>query len=260
MKKVFIILLLISCLFTASCKEKTTVINNVINQTVDIEDTININDFEEVICNVVENVETSVVGVKCVSSNSLLKTESYGSGVVVKKDNNKYYIITNRHVIMKQGNVFSDIYIYLGNVDLYLACEVVKYDEKVDLALLSVETDILLKPCSINNEVKKGQFCISIGSPYELETYYNTIAIGNISGLNRIIVEDTYFYKDISNSYIQTTAVINLGCSGGGLFNLKGELIGINTWKLVDSSVNLDGMYFCISSNYIQELFIDYLD
>lgn len=260
MKKIFILIILIGCLFITSCKEKTTVVNNVINQTVDIEDKITIDEFEEVLCNVVENVENSVVGIKCVSNNSFLKTESYGSGVVIKKENNKYYIVTNRHVIMKQGSVYSDIDIYLGNIDLYVDALVVSYDEKIDLALLEIETEILLKAVAINSNIKKGQYSISIGSPYQLETYYNTVSIGNVSGLNRVIVEDTYFHKNISNEYIQTTSIINVGCSGGGIFNLKGELIGINTWKLIDSANQIEGMSFGISSKYIIELFSDYLD
>ena len=101
--------------------------------------------------------------------------------------------------------------------------------------------------------------CIAVGSPYELEVYYNTITVGNISSIKRVINESNYFYKEISNEYIQTTATINEGCSGGGLFNLKGELIGINTWKLVDSSTNIDGMNFAVGVDKIQELFSQYL-
>ena len=261
MKKVFIIFIIVICLLISSCNKKTTVVNNVINQTVDIEDTVKIETLEDAICNTVLNVEQSVVGIKAYNDNTLLKTESFGSGVIISKNDNKYYIVTNRHVILKQGKVYNNIKIYLGNLDLYIDGKVLTYDEKVDLALVEVETEVLLKPCKLGeiDTLKKGKFAIAVGSPYELEAYYNTVTVGNISGINRVINESNYFYKDILNEYIQTTATINEGCSGGGLFNLNGELIGINTWKLVDSSTNIDAMNFAVGVDKIKELFSSYL-
>ena len=168
-----------------------------------------------------------------------------------------YRIIDKDLINLKYNN----IKIYLGNLDLYIDGKVLTYDEKVDLALIEVETSVLLKPCELgsDSEIKKGKFCIAVGSPYDLEVYYNTVTVGNISSTKRVINESNYFYKEISNEYIQTTATINEGCSGGGLFNLKGELIGINTWKLVDSSTNIDGMNFAVSVDKIKELFSHYL-
>ena len=237
-------------------------LNEVDYQEIDIEDVITIETLEDVICATIENVESSVVGIKCVNSNALLKSESFGSGVVVKQDKNKYYIVTNRHVVMKQGRVFDNIDIYLGNIDLYIDAKVIEYSEYVDLALLEVETDILLKTCTLgeNSSIKKGKYCIAVGSPYDLKTYYNTVTIGNISSIKRVIQEDNYFNKDILNEYIQSTAPLNEGCSGGGLFNLKGELIGINTWKLVDSSTYIESMSFSISIDIVKDTFSSYLD
>ena len=261
MKKILFIFILVIYLFISSCNKKTTVVNNVINQTVDVEDVIKIETLEDAICNTVLNVEQSVVGIKAYNDNTLLKTESFGSGVFISKNDNKYYIVTNRHVILKQGKVYNNIKIYLGNLDLYIDGKVLTYDEKVDLALIEVETSVLLKPCELgsDSEIKKGKFCIAVGSPYDLEIYYNTVTVGNISSTKRAINESNYFYKEISNEYIQTTSAINEGCSGGGLFNLKGELIGINTWKLVDSSTNIEGMNFAVSVDKIKELFSHYL-
>ena len=163
---------------------------------------------------------------------------------------------------MKQGKVYDDIKIYVGSIDLYVDAVVIDYDEYIDLALLEVETDVLLKVCNLGSdlEIKKGKYCIAVGSPYDLETYYNTVTIGNISNTKRVINEDNYFHKNISNEYLLSTATINEGCSGGGLFNLQGELIGINTWKLVDSSKNIDGMNFSISVDIIKDTFSSYLD
>lgn len=262
MKKIFIILIVCSSLLLISCDKKKTIINNVINQKIEIEDVITIKNLEDVICNTVENVENTVIGIKCLNTNTLLKSESFGSGVVIKNINNKYYIVTNRHVIMKQGKVYDDIKIYVGSIDLYVDAVVIDYDEYIDLALLEVETDVLLKVCNLGSdlEIKKGKYCIAVGSPYDLETYYNTVTIGNISNIKRVINEDNYFHKNISNEYLLSTATINEGCSGGGLFNLQGELIGINTWKLVESSKNIDGMNFSISVDIIKDTFCSYLD
>ena len=260
MKKSGYLLILIFILGLCSCNKKTTVVNNVINQTVDVEDSISIESLEDVICNTISNVEQSVVGIKAFNDKSLLKKESFGSGVVIGKKNNKYYIVTNRHVVVSQDKVYDNIDIYLGNIDLDLDAGLVCYDEKIDLALIEVQTDILLKVCELGSDesLKKGKFCIAVGSPYQLETYYNTTIVGNISNINCIITESNYFYKDLTNEYIQTTATLNVGCSGGGLFDLNGKLIGINTWKVVDSSNNIEGMNFSISVDKVKSLFNDY--
>ena len=70
MKKILIIFMLVICLFVSSCNKKTTVVNNVINQTVDIEDTVKIETLEDAICNTVLNVEQSVVGIKAYNDNT----------------------------------------------------------------------------------------------------------------------------------------------------------------------------------------------
>lgn len=261
MKKFLCVLIIVFVFGLSSCNKKTTVVNNVINQTVDVEDEVTIESLEDAICNTISNVEQSVVGIKAVNDKSLLKSESFGSGVVVSSNNNKYYIVTNRHVVVSQDKVYDNIDIYLGNLDLYLDAKVVCYDKKVDLALIEVETDILLKVCELGSgdEINKGKFCIAIGSPYEIDTYYNTVTVGNISSVKRNISESNYYHKELINEYIQTTATLNVGCSGGGLFNLSGKLIGINTWKLVDSSSNIEGMNFSISVDKVKEVFSDHL-
>ena len=73
MKKVFYVLIMFIVLGLCSCNKKTTVVNNVINQTVDVEDVITIESLEDVICNTISNVEQSVVGIKAFNDKSLLK-------------------------------------------------------------------------------------------------------------------------------------------------------------------------------------------
>jgi serine protease Do len=77
-----------------------------------------------------------------------------------------------------------------------------------------------------------------------METLTNTFTFGNISGLNRQLNDETTLY-------LQHTATINHGSSGSGLFNLKGELIGINTMKIINSSNGYEELNFAIDINTI---------
>lgn len=261
MKKILLLLLLINVFFLSSCKDKTTVVNNVINQNTTIEDTIKLEEFEDALSNAATLVSQHVVGIAATNDKSILKSESYGSGVVIKKENNTYYIVTNRHVVTNKGAIYDSVYIYLGTLNLYLNAEVIAYDKKVDLALLKLTTEVLLVPAKLGNidDVKVGKYCIAVGSPYDLETYFNTVTIGHISGINRNIIEDNYYYKDIINKYIQIDAAINVGCSGGGLFNINQELIGIITWKLNPTSTNIENMGFAVGIDTLKEVFKEYI-
>ena len=86
MKKIFYCFLSLLVLLITSCTNQTTVINKVIDQKVDIEENITIKDLEDQLCNVIEIAEQAVVGIEATFDNALLKTESYGSGVVIKKE------------------------------------------------------------------------------------------------------------------------------------------------------------------------------
>ena len=120
MRKVLLFLILFNVLFLSSCKNKTTVVNNVINQTTSIEDTIKLEEFESVLSNAANQVMQNVVGVLANNDKSLLKSESFGSGVIIKKLDNTYYIVTNRHVVINKGVIYDSIKIYLGNINVYL--------------------------------------------------------------------------------------------------------------------------------------------
>jgi serine protease Do len=96
-------------------------------------------------------------------------------------------------------------------------------DEDTDLALVQVETEVLLSTASFgdSSRLKVGQMVVAVGNPYGLN---DTLTFGIISGLNRENVNLSR-YED----FIQTDASINPGNSGGPLFNIKGEIVGINT-------------------------------
>ena len=164
-----------------------------------------------------------------------------GSGIIIGKTDDQLYIATNYHVIenAKEINVgFND-----GQV---LKAKVTGYDSSADVAVVQVAlSDIpesTAKAISIavtgdSDNLQVGEPAIAIGNALG---YGQSVTVGYISALNRSI-------SGSLGSYIQTDAAINPGNSGGALFNAKGEVIGINSIKYVDSKV--EGMGFSIPIN-----------
>lgn len=172
---------------------------------------------------------------------SLNRTDSkkLGSGVIIDSENS--YVITNYHVISEA----SKIDVYLTNGEVYHA-SVIGKNRDMDLALLKLKNANSLKSINIADykSVHVGDYAIAIGSPYNLK---NSVSFGVVSALNRSNHE-----LNLYDDYIQTDAAINHGNSGGPLVNIKGELIGINTCILSDSSDNGNvGIGFAIPTNTI---------
>lgn len=142
---------------------------------------------------------------------------SLGSGFIISEDG---YIITNNHVVAGMDEVKVKITIPGDNSE-YKA--VVKgTDEKLDLALLKIEAKEKLPfaPLGDSDRIEVGEWAMAIGNPFGLS---QTVTAGIISAMGRVIGSGPY------DDYIQTDASINPGNSGGPLFNMTGEVIGINT-------------------------------
>ena len=154
-----------------------------------------------------------------------------------------YYAITNHHVI-EDGMT---IKVYIGPQDLYIKASVIAKDKNKDLAIIKFDSYLHLIPLELGNSdnLKKGQFAIALGSPQGYE-YYNSMTLGIISYPNRLIADE---YGE--NLYIQVDVAINPGNSGGPLLNIYGEVIGVNTMKLVDEEIDLMG--FSIPINIVKE-------
>ncbi len=140
---------------------------------------------------------------------------SLGSGFVI--DSEKGLIVTNNHVVKDADEVrviFHD--------DESVEAEVIGRDDKTDLAILKVETDKKLTAVTFGNSdvLRVGDWVVAIGNPFGLG---GTVTAGIVSARSRDIRSGPY------DDYIQTDASINRGNSGGPMFNLKGEVIGINT-------------------------------
>lgn len=170
--------------------------------------------------------------------------------------NYKYYVVTNKHVILDN----SSLSIYCSDIDYEIKANLIQYDTKIDLAVLTFETKVYFPVARFANSdnIKRAEFCIALGHPFGYELA-NTATYGIISHETRYLSADTDNdgINDWDAEYIQHDAAINEGNSGGPLINLKGEVIGINTLKI--SSVKIENMGFAIPSNIVLEL-IEYLE
>lgn len=161
------------------------------------------------------------------------KVSSLGSGFVVDP---KGIIITNNHVIEEADEItinFAD-----GSK---LPAELIGRDPKTDLAVLKVESKKRLPfvPLGDSEKARVGDWVIAIGNPFGLG---GSLSAGIISAINRDINAGPY------DSFIQTDAAINRGNSGGPLFNMKGEVIGVNS-AIISPSGGSVGIGFSIPSN-----------
>lgn len=142
------------------------------------------------------------------------KRQGLGSGFIMSKDG---YVVTNNHVIDKA----SDVEVILQNGDKYEA-KIVGKDPKTDLAVLKFEPDQEIQEVHFgdSDNLRIGDWVIAIGNPFGLGY---TVTAGIVSAKGRSLGFGAY------DDFIQTDASLNPGSSGGPLFNLKGEVVGVNT-------------------------------
>jgi len=162
------------------------------------------------------------------------KATALGSGFIIDK---KGIVVTNNHVI--QGA--EDILVSVNGSKEYKA-KILGTDPYMDLAVLEIISDQSFKPVAFGNSDKArvGDWVVAIGNPFG---FGGTVTTGIISSRNRDIGLTRY------DDFIQTDASINQGNSGGPLFNLDGEVIGINTAIIAPGSSGSIGIGFAIPSN-----------
>ncbi|NMB31501.1 S1C family serine protease [Lactobacillus gallinarum] len=179
------------------------------------------------------------------SKSGKLETYSEGSGVVYMKSNGKGYIVTNNHVISGSDAV----QVLLANGKTVNA-KVVGKDSTTDLAVLSIDAKYVTQTVQFGDSkhLEAGQTVIAVGSPLGSE-YASTVTQGIISAPARTISTSSGNQQTV----IQTDAAINPGNSGGALVNSAGQVIGINSMKLAQSSdgTSVEGMGFAIPSNEV---------
>ena len=166
------------------------------------------------------------------------KVSSLGSGFVIDP---KGIIITNNHVIEEAD----EITVNFADGSKY-AARLIGRDPKTDLAVLQIEAPKPLPFVSVgdSDSARVGDWVIAIGNPFGLG---GSMSAGIISAINRDINAGPY------DSFIQTDAAINRGNSGGPLFNLKGEVIGVNS-AIISPSGGSVGIGFSIPSNLMSSV------
>ncbi|WP_299311016.1 Do family serine endopeptidase, partial [uncultured Halomonas sp.] len=152
-----------------------------------------------------------------------------GSGFIFDEDG---YIMTNAHVVKDADEILVRL-----NDRRELEAELVGADEKTDVAVLKVEADNLpTLELGESSDLKVGQWVAAIGSPFGFD---HSVTAGIISAINRTLPQDVYV------PFIQTDVAINPGNSGGPLFNLDGEVVGINS-QILTRSGGYMGLSFAI--------------
>jgi serine protease Do len=161
------------------------------------------------------------------------RVNSLGSGFIIDPSG---LVVTNNHVIADADEIN-----VILNDGTKLPATLVGKDSKADLALLRVHSDKPLKAVAFGNseKLRLGEWVIAIGNPFSLG---GTVTAGIVSARNRDINSGPY------DNYIQTDAAINRGNSGGPLFNLNGEVIGVNT-AIISPSGGSIGIGFAVPSN-----------
>ncbi|MDH4087223.1 MAG: Do family serine endopeptidase [Nitrospira sp.] len=202
-------------------------------------------EIQAVITELAEQAKPSVVNLFPITSTSRLRegpgertpnASGSGSGLIVDSDG---HIVTNNHVIGDANEVevrFSD--------KTKLIAHVVGKDPDTDLAVIKVTTDRPLPSARFGDSagVKVGQWVLAVGNPFGLD---RTVTLGVVSGIGRENINLSRY-----ENFIQTDASINPGNSGGPLFNLRGEVIGINT-----AIINFaQGIGFAIPSNMAKQV------
>ena len=169
------------------------------------------------------------------------KSNSLGSGFIIDPSG---IIITNNHVIADANEV--TVILTDGQK---LKAEVIGKDEKVDVAVLRVKPDKPLKAVKFGDSEKMrvGDWVVAVGNPFGLG---GSVTAGIISARHRDIASGPY------DNYFQTDAAINKGNSGGPLFNMKGEVVGINTAIFSPSGGSI-GIGFSIPANEAKPVLAD---
>ena len=161
------------------------------------------------------------------------RATSLGSGFIISKDG---FVVTNNHVIAEADEITVTLH-----DDSKLEAKLIGRDPKTDLALLKVEPKSALRavPFGDSGATRVGDWVVAIGNPFGLG---GTVTSGIVSARQRDINSGPY------DDFIQTDASINRGNSGGPMFNLKGEVIGINT-AIFSPSGGSVGIGFAIPAN-----------
>ena len=169
------------------------------------------------------------------------ESKGLGSGVIVRKTGNTFYVLTNNHVAGSATKISIKL-----NDGREFEGKLVGADSRIDVALVSFESKDSSIPVAVLGDsdlVQPGDICLAFGAPLG---YSQSVTQGIISAVGR---SETSMSS--MSDYIQTDAAINQGNSGGPLVNIYGEVIGINTW-IASASGGSVGLGFAIPINNLK--------
>jgi Do/DeqQ family serine protease len=168
------------------------------------------------------------------------RSAGLGSGIIVRQNKDTYYALTNNHVV----DGANEIKVATKDGKEYPA-ELVGKDSRRDLALVSFKTSDFFPLAALGNsdDVRVGDWAIAMGNPLG-EQFSFSVTMGIVSAVGR-----TGGPGGNINDFIQTDAPINQGNSGGPLVNIRGEVIGINTWIASNNGGGSVGLGFSIPIN-----------
>ncbi len=169
------------------------------------------------------------------------ESKGLGSGVIVRKTGNTFYVLTNNHV----AGTATKISVKLNDGREFEG-KLVGADSRIDIALVSFETKDNSIPVAVlgdSDKVQPGDICMAFGAPLG---YSQSVTQGIVSAVGR-----NESQMSAISDYIQTDAAINQGNSGGPLVNIYGEVIGINTWIASQSGGSI-GIGFSIPINNVK--------
>jgi Do/DeqQ family serine protease len=161
-----------------------------------------------------------------------------GSGIIVRQEKDLYYVLTNNHVVDGATKI-----VVAANDGKEYTAELVGKDERKDLAMVSFKTADFF-PLAVlgdSDAVHVGDWAIAVGNPLG---FMSSVTMGIVSAVGR-----TGGPGGNINDFIQTDSSINQGNSGGALVNIRGEVIGINTWIASSSGGGSVGLGFAIPIN-----------
>lgn len=191
----------------------------------------------------VEKIYDAVVMIQNYQGNAVSST---GTGFVYKTDDKYGYIMTNQHVVSNATKLIA-----IDSKDNEIEATFMGGDVYLDLAVIRIPKDKVLKIAEIGNseESKLGDTVFTVGSPLGYE-YRGTVTGGRLSGKDRMVSVSVSGSNsnDWMMKVLQTDAAINPGNSGGPLVNSNGQVIGINSLKLIQTEV--EGMGFAIPIEY----------
>ena len=185
----------------------------------------------------IDKIYNAVVVIESYRNDQLIGT---GTGFVYKKDDNSGYILTNHHVIEDVQTVR-----VLNNNGQEVEAEVLGSDEYADIAVLSIEASAVMQVAEIGDSSVSeiGDTVFTVGSPLGVD-YMGTVTKGILSGKDRTVEVSLSNNGSFMMEVLQTDAAINPGNSGGPLVNTNGQVIGVNSMKLVEDKI--EGMGFAI--------------